>query len=572
MFVADFETIVDENDCRVWAYAVVDIEMTEHFWYGNNIDDFFLWCEEKGHNSIVFFHNLKFDGTFLLDWLLENGFKHVQHKSERNDKTFMTLISDGMFYSIEVYFKKQGNNFKKIIFRDSLKILPMSVDKMSKAFNLPMSKLEIDYKAYREPGHKLTQEEIDYIRNDVLIVAGALKFMFEQDMTKMTTASNALAEYKKIISTKEFNRLFPKPLYDFDIRQSYRGGFTYLNPKYASKEINEGIVLDVNSLYPSVMYYEYLPYGEGIYFEGQYKEDSLYPLYVQMLTAQFEIKKDHIPTLQLKGNLSFIPTEYITASKDKDGKWTEVTLCLTSVDLKLFIDHYDIIDIQYHNGWKYKASNTLFRAYIDKWSKVKIQSKIEGNMAMYQLSKLMLNSLYGKFGARVKVRSQIPYLDERGVLKFRYSEYEEKDPIYIPVATFITAYARNKTIRSAQSVYDRFIYADTDSLHLIGTDLPEQLDIDETRLGAWDHENTFSRAKFIRAKSYIEDSNPKEVWKTNEYDKSKLKITVAGMPKGCYPYVTYENFEIGAKYQGKLTTKRVKGGSVLVDTTFEIKE
>lgn len=83
---------------------------------------------------------------------------------------------------------------------------------------------------------------------------------------------------------------------------------------------------------------------------------------------------------------------------------------------------------------------------------------------------------------------------------------EQRTPVYIPVASFITAYARNKTIRSAQKVYDRFIYADTDSLHLTGLEYPEDLEIHDTKLGAWAHESTFIRAKFIKPKTYIEDN------------------------------------------------------------------
>lgn len=566
MYVADFETITDPNDCRVWAYATCNIDDYTDISYGNSIDDFFKWCEKTCNNETVFFHNLKFDGSFLLDWLLHNGFKHVIANSDRTDKTFTTLISDGMFYQIEVIFRKTASRFRKVIFRDSLKILPMSVDKMAKAFNLNIKKLELDYNAYRKPGHKLTAEEINYITNDVVIVAQALNFMFKQDMKKMTTASNALNGYKAIVGKKNFEYWFPEPLYDKDIRMSYRGGFTYLNPRFASVPVNDGIVLDVNSLYPSVMYYEKLPYGNGIYFEGEYQSDELYDVYVQMFTCSFELKPNHIPTIQLKHNLSFIPTEYITTSNNED-----VTMCLTSVDLKLFLDHYDVYNIVYHSGWKFKSTTGLFKEYIDKWSSAKIQAKKEGNGGLYTLSKLMLNSLYGKFGSRTEVRNQIPYLDENDVVRYKYTEYQEKKPIYIPVATFITAYARNKTIRSAQMVYDRFIYADTDSLHLVGTNFPEELDIDDTRLGAWKVENSFTRAKFIRAKTYIEDENPPETWGTEDYDKGKLKVTCAGMPESCYKFVTYENFEVGKEYAGKLQTTRVKGGAVLKETTFVIK-
>lgn len=79
------------------------------------------------------------------------------------------------------------------------------------------------------------------------------------------------------------------------------------------------------------------------------------------------------------------------------------------------------------------------------------------------------------------------------VVKYTLGEKELRKPIYIPVGAFITAWARNITISSAQTVYDRFLYADTDSLHLMGTELPENLDIDKVKLGAWKHEATFRR-------------------------------------------------------------------------------
>ena len=157
-------------------------------------------------------------------------------------------------------------------------MLPFSVEEIAKGFDLPIRKEEIDYTAAREPGHELTPEEISYLRNDCEIVARAVKILFDQNLTRMTTAGNAIHDYKAIISKANFSRWFPVPEYDADVRQSYRGGFTYANPRYTDQTIGAGIVLDVNSLYPSVMYYEPLPYGDPIYFEGEYKPDNLYKL------------------------------------------------------------------------------------------------------------------------------------------------------------------------------------------------------------------------------------------------------------------------------------------------------
>ena len=556
MYVADFETTTDIDDCRVWAWAMCEVGDTDNFLYGNSIESFMMKMEELSkRNETIAFHNLKFDGEFILAYLLRNNFTHIIDRNQVDDNTFSSLISDkGVFYEIEVIFKKFKTRLHHITFRDSLKVLPMSVDSIAKAFGLPMQKLSIDYDEYRPIGHTLTDEEIAYIHNDVVIVAEALRILHEQGLTKMTTASNAITDYKNIIGKANFERWFPTPDYDADIRQSYKGGFTYANPLYTNKIIGAGIVLDVNSLYPSMMYYKPLPYGEPIFYEGEYQPDNLYKVYVQILTCHFELKPDHIPTIQLKNTLSFIPTEYATSSKGMD-----ITLCLTSVDLQLFKDHYNLYNVEYHCGWKFKCSTILFKDYIDKWYAIKEQATLEGNKPLRQIAKLMLNSCYGRFAINPAVRNKIPVLNKDGSVGYVLGEPSIRKPLYIPVGSFITAWARDTTIRAAQKVYDRFLYADTDSLHLIGTELPTDLDISPTALGAWKHESTFTRAKYLRAKTYIEEID------------GKINVTCAGLPAALHNQVTFDNFTTDAVYYGKLKPTHCEGGIVLTETEFSIR-
>lgn len=185
-YTADFETCTWEiNETWVWAWAICNID-TEKIDLGTDINDFMNYFMDKG-NPTVYLHNLKFDGEFIIYWLLTNGYTHITDKKDISDNTFTTLISDmGQFYTITVYYKKWNKRYKKVTFIDSLKIIPLKVEEISKAFNLKESKLEIDYLAKREKGHKLTLEEQDYIKNDVLIVAKALKMMFAEKLEKMT--------------------------------------------------------------------------------------------------------------------------------------------------------------------------------------------------------------------------------------------------------------------------------------------------------------------------------------------------------------------------------------------------
>ena len=73
IIVCDFETTTDEDDCRVWAVGCYDIARDE-FWYYNNIDDFMQMCATIYYNDKLYFHNEKFDGDFIMNWLFRHGY------------------------------------------------------------------------------------------------------------------------------------------------------------------------------------------------------------------------------------------------------------------------------------------------------------------------------------------------------------------------------------------------------------------------------------------------------------------------------------------------------------------
>lgn len=577
VIAADFETTTDKNDCRAWAVCAVDVPTSKTVYISNSIDGFFEWLSNK--NTRCYFHNLKFDGEFILSWLLNNGYKFSRIAQ---NKTFSTLITDdGLFYQITVIFEKANKKYKKVVFYDSLKKLPFRVEDISRAFKLPDEKLKIDYTAYRAPGHELSEEEKQYIVNDCKIVAQALHIQFQQGLNKMTIGSDALNGYKGIISKNRFEQWFPVlPIeLDADIRRAYKGGFVYLNPKHKNKRGLKGITLDVNSLYPSRMRYCLLPYGYPMYFEGEYIPDENYPLYIARIQCEFELKKGHIPTVQLKNNRAFVETEYLTSS---NGEIVQMTL--TNVDLALLLEHYHVYNLEYICGYKFKGARGMFDEYIDYWMHIKETT----TGALRQLAKLMLNNLYGKFAVNPNARQKIPYLDEKGVVRYELDEPETREPVYTAMGAFITAYARDLTIRSAQKNYKRFIYADTDSLHLIGEEIPEDIEVHPSKLGAWKHEGTFTDSKYLRAKTYMETMHEVKTDSLREYCYQMQRaawvyrepdgihagvthVTCAGMPDNIKEVVTYENFKPGSTFEGKLMPRRYPGGIVLEPTTFTIK-
>ena len=579
-YTCDFETstlewYLKDGYARVWAYSISEIGNPDNFKYGTNIDDFMKWCANTKHNYTCYFHNMKFDGEYIFYWLLKNGYECIEDKKARKDKTFSCLLSDtGLFYSIEVYFTVNGKKINKVTFIDSLKILNFSVEKIAKDFKLPIQKLELDYNKYRPVGYKLNDDEIAYIRNDVEIMARALDIMFNEHLDKMTIGSDALSYYKKSLTS--FDNYYPNiGLKDELIRKSYRGGWTYLNPLYKDKLVGEGVVIDKNSMYPSMMYEEYMPFGDPVYFEGQYVSDITHPLYIQMFSCSFKIKEGKLPTVQLKHTLGYMDNEYIETTNGRIE-----TLTLTNVDLDLFFEHYDVEFLTYHGGFKFKRIKGLFKSYIDHWMGEKIKASQEGNGAKRQIAKLMLNSLYGKFGLGGSVRGKYPILED-DVVHYKCYDRKDRDTIYCPIASFITSYARADIIRNSQAIrdytlnkygVDYYIYSDTDSIHclkLSDEELKQFMKIDDYVLGAYKVESTFVKAKFIRQKCYIEiDEN------------GKVNSTIAGMPKRLGKYVNLNNFISGFSIKAddpryeekKLTYKHVKGGVILVPTDFTIKE
>lgn len=547
--MCDLETRTKENDASVWAWGCCTIDDNYSFVWGKNLDSFFDFIF-RGYYKL-YFHNLKFDAEALMCWLFKHGYEYYDgDKKEAPNKSFHIMMNgNGLFFSMWI---KKGKNIIDII--DSYKLIHLPVAKIGPAFNLGESKGKIDYEKERELDYSPTKEEIEYLKNDVVIVAKALKIFLDNGMKKNTQASNALADFKSRIGDKKFERLFgevPIAQYD-DIKQSYKGGWCYLNPLYKNVVVGKGRVYDKNSMYPWVMKTKLLPYGEPVYYEGEYAQDDMFPLYIQIVTFQFEIKKDHLPTIQLKHPGPWKPTDYLTSSDGED-----VTMCVTNVDWELIKKHYHIYNVQYHKGYKFRGMRKVFDEYIDYWYKVKEDASKEGNAGMRQLAKLMLNALYGKFGTSPYIREKTPEYIE-GKIKYKTGPMIIKNGIYIPVAAFITAYAREEVINSAQANYDNFVYSDTDSIHLIGDNEPN-LDIDDYRLGAWKQESKFTQAKFLRQKTYVEEID------------GKLEIKCAGMPETLKDKVNLDNFTFGATFYGKLMPKHGVDGCVLVPTTFEIK-
>lgn len=621
IFVADFETVTfpGQDYTEVWAAAITDIT-SENVKVYNTIQRFMAQVRflAKYHNIKIYFHNAKFDCSFLIDYFIRSKaykqaitgnvedytLRFLDNKHMPNNSFRYTFSDKGQFYSLTL---KVNNHTVEFI--DSLKLLPFSVKVIGKNFSTKKQKGEIDYTLHRHAGEVITDEEQEYVKNDVLVVREALLFMFKNGHTKLTIGSCCISEFKRTygLDNVDYKVDFPDlreeqspvpntNLWDY-VHNSYRGAWCYVKKSITGKLIKKGVTLDVNSLYPSVMHSEsgnYYPVGKGTLFVKELPEicnrKDIY--YFIRIRTRFYLKKGYLPFVQIKNSFLYKGNEMLETSdilNKKDGKYykfytdkngeikpTSVELTLTCTDFKRLQEFYNLVDLEILDGVYFYAKLGIFDNYINKYAALKINAK---NKAERTLAKLFLNNLYGKLAASSNSSFKYAVIDPKtDALKFYNIPDNSKNPGYIPCGSAITSYARDFIIRKAQANYRNFCYCDTDSLHLncAITDVKD-CPIHPSKFLYFKAETEWTEASFIRQKCYIEHVYSNDL----EFCEDYYNIVCAGMPTNCKNQIQYKlyntpfkltDFKKGLEVNGKLQQSYIKGGMVLTETSFKIKE
>lgn len=601
-YMADFETTVYEGQTytEVWAAAVVKL-WDDKVEILHSFPEFLDYMCDKKTNIICYFHNIKFDGNFILDYLLRNGYKWNRvAEGKMLNKQFKCAISDrGPWYSITV---KMHNMI--IEFRDSYKLLPFSVKRIGKGFQTKHRKLDMEYEGFRYAGCVITDKEKEYIRNDVLVVKEALEIMFERGHQKLTIGSCCLEEFKSTYDKIDYKNFFPDlmevqidaEIYgecnaDRYIRHSYRGGYCYLVKGKENRKYSHGWTADINSSYPSNMSSESgnrYPVGMPKFWQGDIPNLPAQSYYFVRIKCRFKIKEGMLPTVQIKGSFLYNGTDYLTTSDIYDyssgtykryymrkGKLhdTQITMTMTCVDYELFLQHYDVYDLQVLDGCWFRTEIGLFDEYMYKYKAIKESSQ----GAERELAKLYLNNLYGKFSANDSSSYKVPYINKKNVLGFELVEEHEKKPGYIAIGSAITSYARRFVINAAQANYqgpdrDGFIYCDTDSIHCSGDPKDAKgIKIHPTNFCAWKLESYWDEAIFVRQKTYIEHVTHNDGEPVEPY----YQIRCAGMSEDAKQEFikehTVEEFREGLKLKEGLKPIRMPGGVLLVKKGYDMR-
>lgn len=493
----------------------------------------------------VYVHDLNTVGKFIIAYLFETGFTWTE-KIKISPMQFTTLISgDGVIYLIKLCFKYGKTGRKRVVqFRNINQKIQGTMTEMASACGITYDrrtlKTDID-----EPD----AEDMEIIRNRAEILAKSFQPILQLQWYKLTAGADIIDKYKQYIGRSLYREFFPvlKPAEDKFARAAYFGGLIYCNDEIRGKNNDFPVyVYDINSAYVFAMCDFPMPYGHGVYFRGKPNPPKNTPLYICRITVSCRTKYGRRPVLMQNEPFA----KNIVYIDDTQG--VEIPITLTSVDLAMLFENYEIESIHYYDGYYYHASNNLFNAFLRPY----YENKKNARGALRQTYKKPLVAFYGKFGKQTDYTQLLPEFVD-GDLKMQKVIKVTTDPEYCPVAVFTSAYVRRILITAINQNNTNFLYADTDSMHLRRP--AYGININPDALGAWKLEHTFTRSKYLGQKMYYGiESDGGEV------------VKISGAQAEVKMRIHYDNFNPGETFDGAYHKYYVKHGLVVVNRTFTL--
>lgn len=381
----------------------------------------------------------------------------------------------------------------------------------------------------------LNEKQMIYIRNDVIILALAVKHYKELyygfDFSKMTFTQNIKEEYAKYNKLAEFQLLKTQgrfnhlALGDYNIcgingfeyfKRYYKGGLNLYNEKYVGKLLNrEGFSIDLNSSYPTVMFGEKLPTyltcikEEPWEVKFPYNDPSVMSFFTMTIENANKYILSHIKSRVLRN-------AFVKYYNSRDGLVYYNTVFLSLISRitgyqfgKLPVESYAVFECEYFGARDVIARNYFIKTQgkakkkldceIDTINPLDIRMTDLPKPAEYNFtpdmvagSKVLLNGIYGVPALRLFFDAFHRVGNKYVNVKNGFTNKERN----IVFSAGVTAYAFRNLLSPLQyltqeEIDEYFWYADTDSLYLDKRALakfPKEM-FHPMNLGAWDIEH-----------------------------------------------------------------------------------
>lgn len=587
-----------------WQFGLTD----SFYCYGRNWYDFVKLCihiSEKmalneNRHLVIYVHNLAFEFQFMrkyFDWV------NVFSTKERNPIKALTDIG--------------------IEFRDSyiLSGLPLFLV----AENLTshtVKKLvgDLDYSLVRTPKTPLSEKELEYCLNDVIILVDYIDEQIEQygniskipltntGRVRLAVKEKAFNKTNYSITRKIMENLTLSPDLYKQMKRAFAGGFTHANKNHVGKVIKGVQSMDFTSSYPTVLLAsDRFPMSKPFAYDYQGKEQFLHDMKNKrkmfFFTATFTELVTKIDFENYLSKSKCFDVDNLVENNGRVWSASKLSVVICSIDFEIIQECYEWEDVEFSDITMFTTSylpKYMLQSVIEFYQKKTTLKGVQGKEREYLLFKGMLNSLYGMTVTDF-AKPEITYTDDWGKemldLNKCIDEYNNTKGrfLYYPWGVVVTALARKNLWSGILELGNDYIYSDTDSVKFTNyedhkeyfnsynksitrqlktmcdlkgfdySDLaPKTVKGVQKPLGVWDDDGFYTYFKTLGAKRYI------------VYEDGKLKTTIAGLGKKAGAKFlmdnssdvlqAFKNFRIGLKVPAGNTGKNTH---TYLDTEFK---
>lgn len=486
----------------------------------NCVNDFMdtIMNDLKYRGYFIYAHyGCSFDFLFILDWLEEKELLPYTKMILTNGNILQLIIEN-------------PDNRNRLTFRDSGCLLPTSLKKLTKEFNVEHKKIDLEELGYSISEIDNIPKEIllDYLYSDCKGLYEVLNKFYEKIDNvigiepTLTLASTSMLGYRKWAKDNNvyYNTVKDYSL-DLAIRKSFYGGRVEIFTTYGE----DLYAYDINSMYPYIMRDGYFPKGKFIQItQKDYDWIGAMDKYVGFGNFEVESPNIYLPLLPYRAEKILFPTGNFISSYSFDEAKKSLELGYK---------------LKFLNGFIAKKSNKLFYDFITTLYNARMRAKKNNDTTMVLVIKLLMNSLFGKFSERWEKESLLFKLDipkniepkdyfleyDITVVNEEPLIYSKKEVIHRPhfnigIGSQITTLSRLKLYSIMEEVLKKgykLYYCDTDCVH---TNMPPQeftsVKIDDYELGALALEHKIKRALYLAPKFYFLELHNGEVIKKHK--------------------------------------------------------
>lgn len=364
-------------------------------------------------------------------------------------------------------------------------------------------------------------------------------------------------------------------------RKFYFGGHgiacipTYKATKSGFKAgyIKEPQYCDVSSMYPSIMVrFDFPTYKDVKVYDGYQKTDDVYTygFYEIEVKSEINLPRSVMPSV-VKGKSWHGDISLLKSTEDHVKHLYLIDYHNGRSDFKNFLKDYDCkYRVVRSVMCKSQKFSNEFRSYILRLYEMKSEHK--SNKGLYSLIKLLLNSLYGKFGQNMAhPRYKVEWneeMDMYDIIDTGEEDVETDSQLSVAVAAVITMHSRNYLLDIVDEVgAENVILTATDAVVFLSNEetlkakarLVKWQPIPESQLGTLEFEELDKFALYgTKAYQYITKSG-------------KLVNKCAGMSEKTKNSLVW----LWIEKQPNVILKKartIKGGRYLANTTFKFKE